>query len=108
MQPVRKVLSATHFKPVDLDDSSKAKWTPCSPGDPTAVEKSWTELESDELMEPPLTLKDFNRAVESVRPTVSEDDINRHIKWTDESGWSTDISCHSITDHMYRKCWRLR
>ena len=88
MQPVRKVLSATHFKQVESEDPSKPKWTPCSPGDPTAVEKAWTELESDELVEPPLTLKDFNRAVESVRPTVTEEDIKRHVQWTDESGKS--------------------
>lgn len=86
MQPVRKVLSATHFKPVTPYDSSKTKWTPCSPGDSDATEKAWTEIESDELQEPLLTLKDFIKAVDNVRPTVSEEDIKRHLQWTDESG----------------------
>ncbi|KAL5534508.1 VPS4 [Sanghuangporus baumii] len=86
MQPVRKVLSATHFKEVPSPDGGKSKWTPCSPGDPAAVEKSWTELDSDELLEPPLKLNDFVKAVDSVRPTVSEDDIKRHIDWTNDSG----------------------
>jgi len=87
MQPVRKVLSATHFKPVQPDpDSAIIKWTPCSPGDQDAVEKSWTEVESDELQEPPLRFTDFIKSLESVRPTVSQEDIRKHDEWTKESG----------------------
>ena len=86
MQPVRKVLSATHFKKVDVDGTQK--WTPCSPGDPEAVEKSWTEIGSDELLEPPLRMNDFLRAVDSVRPTVTEEDIKKHVDWTNDSGES--------------------
>lgn len=87
MQPVRKVISATHFKPVPPSSASgKAKWTPCSPGDPEAVEKAWSEIESDELVEPPLKLHDFIKSLESTRPTVTEADIKRHEDWTKESG----------------------
>lgn len=86
MQPVRKVLSATHFKPIVVPGASNTKWTPCSPGDPDAVEKAWTEVESDELLEPPLRLDDFVRAVNSVRPTVTEEDIKKHDQWTNDSG----------------------
>lgn len=81
MQPVRKVLSATHFKPV-----ADGKWTPCSPGDPDAVEKAWTEVASDELLEPPLRMADFVRAVHGARPTVTHDDVKRHEAWTNDSG----------------------
>jgi hypothetical protein len=89
MQPVRKVLSATHFKPVQPDpDSAIIKWTPCSPGDPDAVEKSWAQVESDELQEPPLRYTDFIKSLESVRPTVSQEDIRKHEEWTNESGGS--------------------
>lgn len=90
MQPVRKVISATHFKQVPAEDgnTSGIKWTPCSPGDEDAVEKSWSEVESDELLEPPLTLKDFLKSLDSVRPTVSEADIKKHDDWTKESGKS--------------------
>ncbi|THV01261.1 AAA-domain-containing protein [Dendrothele bispora CBS 962.96] len=87
MQPVRKVISATHFKPVPQEDGS-SKWTPCSPGDPEATEKSWSELESDELLEPPLRVKDFLRSLETTRPTVTEADIKKHDDWTRESGES--------------------
>lgn len=87
MQPVRKVLSATHFKSVPSDaDSNVVKWTPCSPGDPDAVEKNWSEVESDDLQEPPLRFADFVKSLESVRPTVSQGDIARHDEWTKESG----------------------
>ncbi|KAF8588442.1 AAA-domain-containing protein [Ramaria rubella] len=86
MQPVRKVLSATHFKPVEVPDAPKTKWTPCSPGDADAQEKAWTEVESDELLEPPLRLADFVRAVNSVRPTVTLEDIKKHDEWTNDSG----------------------
>ncbi|KAH9939015.1 AAA-domain-containing protein [Epithele typhae] len=82
MQPVRKVLSATHFKYV----ADVKKWTPCSPGDPDAEEKSWTEIESDELQEPPLRIADFMKSLDNVRPTVTADDIRKHDAWTLESG----------------------
>jgi len=85
MQPVRKVMSATHFKQVP-SDGGKVKWTPCSPGDPAAVEKTWAEIEGDELHEPPLRMPDFVKSLASVRPTVTHADIKRHDEWTQESG----------------------
>ncbi|PVF97773.1 putative VPS4-vacuolar sorting protein [Serendipita vermifera] len=94
MQPVRKVLSATHFKQVPAPTSEHQlsmggrwpKWTPCSPGDAEAIEKSWSDVESDELLEPPLRLGDFVRAISQVRPTVTDDDIRKHVEWTNDSG----------------------
>jgi vacuolar protein-sorting-associated protein 4 len=88
MQPVRKVISATHFKPATNPATGAQQWTPCSPGDPAAVEKAWSDLEADELMEPPLRMADFMKSVDSVRPTVTEADIRRHDEWTQESGES--------------------
>lgn len=84
MQPVRKVISATHFKKVQVD--GKTKFTPCSPGDPEAKEMSWSDIESDELQEPPLKLADFLKSLDSVRPTVTAEDIRKHDQWTLESG----------------------
>ncbi|KAK0207857.1 P-loop containing nucleoside triphosphate hydrolase protein [Desarmillaria ectypa] len=89
MQPVRKVISATHFKRV-ADPASESgelsKWTPCSPGNSDAVEKTWSDIDSDELLEPPLRLNDFLRSLATVRPTVTAADIRRHDDWTKESG----------------------
>ncbi|KAJ2803915.1 Vacuolar protein sorting-associated protein 4 [Coemansia guatemalensis] len=100
MQPIRKVQLTTHFKrvrrcPVDRtaasDDSAAAAaardyWTPCSPGDPQAVEKSWSDVASDELWEPDLTLTDFLKAVKNSRPTVNEEDLKRQIEFTNDFG----------------------
>jgi len=89
MQPVRKVISATHFKRV-ADPASESgeltKWTPCSPGDPVAEERTWSDIESDELLEPPLKVADFLKSLDSTRPTVTEADIQKHDQWTRESG----------------------
>ncbi|KAF9482350.1 AAA-domain-containing protein [Pholiota conissans] len=84
MQPVRKVISATHFKKIDVDGTMK--WTPCSPGDPEAEERTWSDIESDELLEPTLKVADFLKSLSSTRPTVTEADIKRHEEWTKESG----------------------
>ena len=47
---------------------------------------SWTEIESDKLLEPPLVLKDFIKAVKGARQTVSAEDIKRSAEWTAEFG----------------------
>lgn len=77
MEPVRKVQLATHFKQV-----TGGKWMPCSPGEPGAIEKLWTELEGTDLEEPPLTDVDFKRAVSTSRPSVNQADIDQYTTWT--------------------------
>ena len=62
--------------------------TPCSPGDPQAQEKSWTDVGSEELHEPILNKNDFDKSIEVNRPTVSVADIQKHIAFTNESGES--------------------
>lgn len=84
MQPVRKIQTATHYKKVDVDGMEKL--TPCSPGDAGAIEMSWTQVETDQLLEPPLQVKDFIKAIKSSRPTVSGEDLNRNAEWTLEFG----------------------
>ncbi|KAK9457763.1 P-loop containing nucleoside triphosphate hydrolase protein [Dipodascopsis uninucleata] len=85
MQPVRKVQMATHFKWVASQDGS-SKLTPCSPGDTGATEMSWMDISGDQLQEPPLTFKDFVKAVKSSRPTVNGDDVKRHDEFTRDFG----------------------
>lgn len=67
-----------------IDDAEKL--TPCSPGDPGAVEMSWINVEADQLLEPPLVLKDFIKAVKNSRPTVSGEDLKKNEDWTKEFG----------------------
>jgi vacuolar protein-sorting-associated protein 4 len=75
MQPVRKVLNATHFKQVQtpdgFEDNGTTYLTPCSPGDQGAVEMTWADVDSKQLVEPRLVMSDFLKAVHSVRPSVS-------------------------------------
>lgn len=85
MQPIRKIQQATHFKPA-LDEDGNERFTPCSPGDEGAREMNWMDIGTDELKEPPLTIKDFIKAVKNNRPTVNEADIALHIKFTDDFG----------------------
>jgi len=47
---------------------------------------SWTEVDSDKLLEPPLQVKDFVKAIKSARPTVSVEDIKKSEEWTAEFG----------------------
>ncbi|KAK2743268.1 Vacuolar protein sorting-associated protein 4 [Myotisia sp. PD_48] len=80
MQPVRKIQSATHYKKVMVDGVEK--FTPCSPGDNGAMEMTWADIDADSLLEPPLVLKDFIKAVKGSRPTVSQDDLAKNVEWT--------------------------
>lgn len=62
MQPIRQVQTATHFKrvqgpsPKDPTVIVDDLLTPCSPGDSAAIEMSWSEVPSDKLFEPPVTM----------------------------------------------------
>lgn len=89
MQPIRKIQMATHFKQVTVENDNGAslvKYTPCSPGDNGATEKNWMQLGTDELEEPPLTVKDFIKAVKSTRPTVNQADITKQEEFTHDFG----------------------
>ncbi|KAJ5095602.1 vacuolar protein sorting-associated protein 4 [Penicillium alfredii] len=84
MQPIRKIQTATHYKKLVVDGAEKL--TPCSPGDAGAMEMTWLSVEAEQLLEPPLVLKDFIKAVRNSRPTVSQEDLKRNSEWTAEFG----------------------
>ena len=73
---------------MDGPDGVVNKLTPCSPGAPGAIEKTWTDVNSEELLEPLLSVNDFERSIQINRPTVSQADIQKHIDFTNESGGS--------------------
>jgi vacuolar protein-sorting-associated protein 4 len=64
----------------------KRMLTPCSPGHPEAIEMTFNDLDADELLPPIVELKDLLMALENTRPTVSQDDIEKQVKWTQEFG----------------------
>jgi len=84
MQPVRKIQTATHYKKVEVEGEEKL--TPCSPGDAGAMEMNWMAVDSEKLLEPPLQVKDFVKAIKASRPTVSGEDLKRNADWTAEFG----------------------
>ncbi|PHH79934.1 hypothetical protein CDD80_3386 [Ophiocordyceps camponoti-rufipedis] len=84
MRPVRKILQATHFKPVIKD--GKRMLTPCSPGDPQNIEMTYDDVTADELLPPDVALKDFEMALQDSHPTVSKEDSEKQIEWTNEFG----------------------
>jgi vacuolar protein-sorting-associated protein 4 len=47
---------------------------------------SWTQLDGEQLVEPPLRLRDFTNAIKQSRPTVSNEDLIRNADWTKEFG----------------------
>ena len=72
--------------PSQVTVDGQEKLTPCSPGDEGALEMNWTEVETDQLLEPALQVKDFIKAIKGARPTVSNEDLNRNQEWTQEFG----------------------
>lgn len=47
---------------------------------------TWVDIDGDKLLEPPLVLKDFVKAVKASRPTVSGEDLKKSADWTAEFG----------------------
>lgn len=92
MQPVRKVQSATHFKKMrgasrdNPDVMVDDLLTPCSPGDPAAIEMNWTQVPGDKLLEPVITGADVFRSLDKTKPTVNEDDLINLQKFTLDFG----------------------
>jgi vacuolar protein-sorting-associated protein 4 len=85
-QLIQRITSATHFRNVQdpTSDSEKlTKWTPCTPGDPGAIEKSWLDIEPDELLEPSLNFADLLQALDSVKPTVTRKEIQQYEEWAE-------------------------
>ncbi|KAM5136533.1 vacuolar protein sorting-associated protein 4B isoform 2-T2 [Callospermophilus lateralis] len=92
MQPVRKVQSATHFKkvrgPSQADPNSIVDdlLTPCSPGDPGAIEMTWMDVPGDKLLEPVVSMSDMLRSLSNTKPTVNEHDLLKLKKFTEDFG----------------------
>ncbi|KFZ49886.1 Vacuolar protein sorting-associated protein 4B, partial [Podiceps cristatus] len=91
MQPVRKVQSATHFKKVKGPSVSNPDmmvdlFTPCSPGDPEAIEMTWMDVPGDKLLEPHVSMADMVRSLASTKPTVNEQDLEKLKKFTEDFG----------------------
>jgi len=61
-------------------------WTPCSPGDPDAVENNWMKLPAAELLEPLVDREDMEKALHKSKPTVNASDLEQLTDWSREFG----------------------
>ena len=92
MMPIRKVQIATHYKkvrgpkPSDSTQVVDDLYTPCSPWDPSAIEMTWMQVPGDKLLEPLISVKDFEAALAHTRPTVNESDLKQFDKFTEDFG----------------------
>lgn len=81
MMPVRKCQTAKRFAP-----TPDGGWTPTYPSDPSGKEMTLMQLDPKTLRCPDLTLDDYMGALARIKPSVNEDDVREHIKWTEEFG----------------------
>lgn len=79
-EPIRKFRSATHFKRI------KNMFTPCSPGEPGAIEMSWEKVPPSRLLEPVVTSGDVIKALTSSKPSVRREDLIQFEKFTSDFG----------------------
>lgn len=85
MEPIRRLQIATHFKKV-TDKDGVEKYEPCSPGVPGAEEMDLMSIKPEMVTANPICPEDFFRALGSVRPSVSDEDLVNHEKFTSDFG----------------------
>ncbi|XP_023930784.1 vacuolar protein sorting-associated protein 4A isoform X2 [Lingula anatina] len=92
MQPLRKLQTATHFKRVrgpSRDNSGvivNDLLTPCSPGDPQAVEMNWMDVPGDKLFEPVVSMNDMLMSLAVTKPTVHKADLDKMQQFIHDFG----------------------
>jgi len=90
MEPIRTMQHATHFKEVPHPSIMGARGlSPCSPADRGAQAMTLMEIPPElraNVLVPDLSMADFYRVLANCRPSVGEEDIERHVEWTNEFG----------------------
>ena len=81
MMPVRRCQTAKRFKKTD-----DGGWTPTFPSDPAGEDMDLMSIKPELLRCPPVSMDDFMQALARIKPSVNEDDIVEHTKWTEEFG----------------------
>lgn len=83
MAPLRKVQTATRWKPAPSDPS---KWVPTFASDPAGTDMNLFDMEPSSVTAPDICLDDFMAALDKIKPSVSQDDLADYEKWTEEFG----------------------
>lgn len=91
-EPIRKFRSATHFKkvsgpsPTDKNVIVHDLLTPCSPGEPGAIEMCWETVPANKLLEPVVTASDMLKALATSKPSVRREDLQKFEDFTRDFG----------------------
>lgn len=88
MQPIRTLREATHFKAVQ--DQGQTYYLPCPPSDPSGSEFTLQQFaeqgQADKVLPPQITMRDFEKVLGRARPTVSANDLDVFVRFTNEFG----------------------
>ena len=85
-EPLRRCQNAEYFKKV-YNEGGDYNYVPCSPSEPGAMKMRMSELpEKEKLREPDVCYEDFLLAIQKIKPTVSNADLDKQIKFTEEFG----------------------
>jgi vacuolar protein-sorting-associated protein 4 len=60
--------------------------TPCSPGDPGAIEMQWDKVPRNRLTDAPVEMRHFRTSLRNVKATVNQAELDRYVRWTEEFG----------------------
>ena len=61
-------------------------FTPCSPGDPAAIEMTWEQVEGSKLLEPIVTMNDMLMSLANAKPTVNDGDLKKLKEFMESFG----------------------
>ena len=81
MMPVRRCQTARRFKP-----TPEGGLIPTFPSDPEGQDMTLMDIDPSKLVCPPVTMDDYMSALNRIRPSVCDEDIQQHIQWTSEFG----------------------
>lgn len=85
------VTDATHFARAPTpdaadDDDDRGWWRPCSPGDPAAVERAYTDVPGGRIVEPPVVAAHLAEALREVRPNVTPEECAKYDTFAAQYG----------------------
>ena len=90
MIPIRELQKANYFKKGPAYDAEGNRrtdlWIACKKDDEGAVKAKWSELPPNEIGKPIISARYFKMCLETIKPSVSKQDLKRYIKWTEEFG----------------------
>lgn len=85
-EPVRTIMHSKYFKKLIDPKTNEDYFVPCSMADEKAEKKNVMDLPEGKIRPAVLRLIDFMHVLPNSTCSVSEEDIARHTRWTEEFG----------------------